>query len=100
MNWIYITQLLCPQRHAILAIAFESDGSAKHILETEARFKQKVGELVERGLMNPRCALCGSQELAYETARSVFHTMKEAIPFLRACERAQASLRAAAASRN
>jgi hypothetical protein len=53
---IYIVQLLCPQRHCIVGLAFKDDE-----LTFEAAKKVLKAELVELKV-NPWCGICGSYD--------------------------------------
>jgi hypothetical protein len=80
---VHIIQLLCPQRHAIFAIAYEhpdlSDEDGMKSAETTWKL------MIESGF-NPWCALCDSRELKFEIGVSKFATMKEAFPHLKQTE--------------
>jgi hypothetical protein len=81
---VRITQLLCPRRHCIVARAWESSRETDEQALEAARALWR--EMVERGGMNPYCALCGSTDLQFETGQTRFRTLAEAEPFLRAEE--------------
>lgn len=88
---VRIVQLLCPQRHCVLATAYQSpDG--RPILEMAARLRESFDEWVNRGA-NPWCGLCQSRELRCEDAATRFETMEQAMPFLRENERREAATR-------
>ena len=87
---IKIAQLLCPQRHCFMAIAFDgatkTDAEGAHLLG-----KASYPHMVARGW---KCALCGSMEYRVEVGETRFATMEEALPALQACEAAQLATRA------
>lgn len=85
---VYIAQLLCPQRHCISAnvSVCQSDEEINNLTEhTHTGF----AFMVEKKLLNPWCGICGSTSLRVETARTKFSTMDEAMPHLKASEKAQ-----------
>jgi hypothetical protein len=81
---IRIAQLLCPQRHCILALAFDdraySDKWAAN--ELVARFFANV----EQRILNRQCGLCGSTQLRAEVGVTRFANMAKAAPFLAQCQ--------------
>jgi hypothetical protein len=92
MSKVRIVQLLCPQRHCIVATAYESpDGEADPEM-TEA-LRRKFGALVGAG-WNPWCGICSSRDLRPEDRPTIFATLAEAAPFLRHLADAQAATRA------
>jgi len=88
---VRIVQLLCPARHCILAIAYESlDGNAipyvtDHLFTAFTRALQ-VG-------MNPWCGICDSRDLTYEDQPTRFATILEAQPHLAEAARRNAATR-------
>lgn len=91
MSKVRIVQLLCPQRHCILATAYESADGAE-IPEIAERVKEKFGSLVNDGV-NPWCGICKSRDLHPEDKPTTFATMAEALPFLEELSRRQALTR-------
>lgn len=80
---VKIVQLLCPQRHAILAAAYqEGKGS---FLECCDGIEELVGP---QGPFKRKCMLCGSIDLHFEEGQTPYQTMKEAAPHLRAMQEA------------
>jgi hypothetical protein len=78
---VYIAQLLCPQRHCILAAAEEFDTAE----EAESLRKTLEGMFDERAAERPgikRCALCQSTDFHIEIGRTTFRTIEEAKPVL------------------
>lgn len=98
---IRIVQCLCPQRHAILAIAYEPGitaaqedfGGTDDITLTEENaadyLRSMVEGLVKRQSLNPWCGVCHSRQFTYEDRPTRFATMREAIPELQRLEDAQ-----------
>lgn len=84
---VYLTQCVCPQRHALLALAFEAehDDLAKALCITG--MIPRMEGLFARGVINRHCGICGATELAFEMARTPFRTIDEAMPNLREIER-------------
>jgi hypothetical protein len=79
---IHLVQHLCPKRHCIMAVAFNSDDSN----EGEAIESLKEGE---RSLgVYPFCGICGSTDLTFECRATPFKTMEEARPVLAIVQRA------------
>ena len=90
---IWITQWLCPQRHASIALAWDDQ-------ETSSMEIEKRGEeIYNSGAINRWCGICCG-ELHSEHGRTRFQTMDEAKPFLKECERANAEARAILGNRN
>jgi hypothetical protein len=87
MAKIYLMQLLCPQRHAIVALAFDPEA----MTENEAR--QACEKRMAIGDINPWCGICGSRHLRYEAAPTRFETMEKARPELERLERENAAAR-------
>lgn len=95
---VRLVQCLCPQRHAIIAVAYVPGETAaqEHVSgpdditlteETAADYVRGiVEEMVHRGSMNPWCGICGSRDLFYEDAPTRFATMDEAQGPLREME--------------
>lgn len=85
---VRIIQHLCPQRHCITALPYESaDGQ-----EIPAHVDLLRSMEAELGL-DPWCGICGSRELFFEDRKSIFETMEEARGPLRHLEAEQATMR-------
>jgi hypothetical protein len=84
---IHIIQCLCPQRHCILAVAY--DDAVAPGDEAMQALKNGVQAMVSVGLIDPWCGFCESRELFYEDRITNFATMEEAQPALKACETEQ-----------
>ncbi len=93
---ICITQLLCPQRHCVLASVWDDAESSADTAEPQLR--DTFQSWVASGKLNPYCGLCRSETLHCETGVTPWQTMEEALPYIREQERQQAIVRAAAAS--
>jgi len=80
---VWITQLLCPQRHCIIALVGEADdrADAKRI---ELQVRETFAEMREAGAVNGWCGICGAEESTwhYETGRTRWRTLAEATPTL------------------
>jgi hypothetical protein len=85
---VYIAQLLCPQGHCLLAAADDcaSDADAERLKRI---LSERFLGLVKEGVAKPACRICGSEEASLELARTGFHTMAEALPYLKESERNQ-----------
>ena len=75
---IYIIQCLCPNRHAIVAIAYDP-ADISHDVALRG-FRAQVEQLIEKQVMNPWCGICQSRDWTYEQRRSKYRTMEEAKP--------------------
>jgi hypothetical protein len=77
---VNIAQVLCPKRHCISAIVYPSeeftDEQGKQMAEVQLK------DWLDRKVINPWCALCGSRVFRCEAARTKFKTMEEAMPHL------------------
>ena len=73
---VRIVQLLCPERHCIVAGAYEEgNGNSDATIES---LKEMLGALS----IDDRCGLCGSTDLQFEDALTKYATMREAAPKL------------------
>ena len=93
---IYLTQLLCPQRHCLVALAWDEHECCAS--EAEHQVQERFSELVAGGAINPYCGLCRSKTLHCESARTRWNTLVEAEPHLRKSEQEQLLVAAEAAS--
>jgi hypothetical protein len=77
---IHIVQCLCPQRHCIMAVAYDdvTTNGADALEQLEAVMK----EAIERHMLNPWCGICQSRDFFYEDGVTRFTTMEEARPHL------------------
>lgn len=79
---VKIVQMLCPQRHCILAIAYE---------ENAGNFVQQCNEIediIQKTPLNRWCGICGSRDLKFEEGTTPWRTMAEALPYFKANEEA------------
>ena len=78
MSFVYIAQLLCPERHCVIALA----GLATSLAEAEADLKLKLlegfGAACAAGLFNRECGICQSRDLHVEVGQTKFRTIKDA----------------------
>jgi hypothetical protein len=86
---INLTQLLCPHRHCISAMPWDSSAFA----DNQAAESELI-RLVQYNGIPWRCGICGSTQLQCETGTTPFKTMEEAMPDLRAAQLAQTLLKA------
>jgi hypothetical protein len=88
---IRIIQCLYPQRHCIVATAYDD---ARH---TPEQARRDVASALARALSNheidPYCGICGSRDWHHEDAATPYATMDEAMPLLTACAQANAATR-------
>lgn len=89
---VRIVQLLCPQRHCIMATPYESPDGAVIASYAEA-IKREFGSRAQKQIYNPWCGLCRSRDLKTEDSPTKFTTMAEALPGLRQVELEQAITR-------
>jgi hypothetical protein len=78
-----------------MAAADELDDEAGKGIE--ALLRERLGEMIRSGTLNPWCGLCeaGIKTWCYETTRTGFRTMTEAMPELRRLEAEQRLIAAA-----
>lgn len=82
---IWIAQVLCPSRHAIMALAFDRDdltpeqASAKLIVTLENALRART--------LRRECNICGSSSWRVEAGPTRFHLIEEARPELERLER-------------
>ena len=81
-TWVYIAQLLCPQRHCLAALAQEC--TAEEARRLKPQLEMQFAELVAKAKLvgGASCSICGARSLHIETARSKFQTMEDAAPHL------------------
>lgn len=96
---VHIVQTLCPARHCILALAYESDiEEAQPGADTaNARMVEgAVDSMIRRRHINPWCGLCKAPRETWTTEdrKTKFATMAEARPELERLEQEQALTRA------
>ena len=75
---VRIVQLLCPERHCVLAVAYESQ---KPMAEDPCRHvEQRFQEAVEARMLNPWCDICRSRDLHTEDGPTRFATLERTSP--------------------
>jgi hypothetical protein len=89
---IHIIQVLCPDRHCILAIAY--DPAELPPDEAMLGMKQLTQKMIDDHAINPHCGICGSTCWEYEDHATKYATIEAAMPFLQENEVAQAIARA------
>jgi hypothetical protein len=86
---IHLAQILCPQRHCILAAAFDPETSAvERVIHGMFQEAKRLG-------LNDWCGICGSHDLSIEVARTPYPTMEEAMVEIKKVEAANITSRAA-----
>jgi hypothetical protein len=84
---VWISQCLCPQRHCIAAAVAEAEDRKEALRVVEASLREQLDSL---GL-NPWCGLCRAprDSWVFELAPTVWSSMAEALPALRAAAAGQ-----------
>ena len=85
---VWITQCLCPDRHCIVANAGEAGDANEADWLIGRPLRATVTDMLTRNVLNPWCGLCHAPKDSwrYETRRTRFATMAEAMPVLRQAE--------------
>lgn len=81
MGRVWLLQLICPNRHTIIAAPYEKE-SEEQALEVAADMR---AQMRENGL-KWECGLCKSTDLKFEEGATRFMSMDEAMPNLRKIE--------------
>lgn len=85
---IRIMQCLCPDRHCILAVAFDEQVTSTS--EAERRLWEMIEDLVSSRILKRDCAICRRERpLHLETGTTKFKSLAEAEPILRQLARRQ-----------
>ena len=85
---VRIVQMLCPSRHCLVALAYESaDGRNNPVMPYH------LGEKFVEQKLEHKCAICGATTFTLEDAPTIFSSMAEAEPHLRREETKQAITR-------
>ena len=96
---VYIAQMLCPDRHCMMATAGEF--TSQHDAEVMGPALQEfVDSMVEQKVLNPFCGICQSRTLRIEVRSTTFTSMAEAEPVLQRLATEQAVARMLATRRN
>jgi hypothetical protein len=94
MPALWLAQLLCQQRHCIIAFAYD-------IEETKpADVEAKLTAVTALKLINPWCGICGSRNLHVEHGKLATNDWDEANAMLREAERANLATRAILGDQN
>ena len=90
MMRVWMSQCLCPQRHAILAGAGMADEADMAIEAVEKPLRESVEHMLRISEINPWCGLCHARADTwhYETEPTKYRTMWEATEPLRRAEAA------------
>jgi hypothetical protein len=88
---VRLVQLLCPARHAIMAMAYQSQDGAEEP-EMATRLRAAFEELLRLGA-NPWCEICRSRDLHTEDSPTPWESIETALPHLKQLEREQAAAR-------
>lgn len=91
---VRMIQLLCPARHCMMAVVYESPDGEPDPAKTVA-FLDALALMYEKKIVNPWCGLCQSRTLTPEDKPTKFATLAEARPHLQEQERQQAIVREA-----
>lgn len=93
---VRIVQCLCPERHCIMAAAYEAEADEVDPLMKRG-LKMRIAELVTMRVLNPVCGLCGAsvETWSFEDRASKYRTLEEARPHLEELEARNAAARAA-----
>lgn len=87
MPALWLAQLLCPQRHAICALAYDIEQTKP------AEIEERLITVTGPGMLDPWCGLCGSRELHIEHGKLFTDNWDEAMAILRAAEAANLETR-------
>jgi hypothetical protein len=83
MARIFLVQYLCPERHCIMAVAYEEDRGSFEEAKGQIRLGMRaIGA-------NPWCGICGSRDLSFEEGLTPFASIEEAMTPLLSGERDQ-----------
>jgi len=89
MPALWLAQLLCPNRHAICALAYDIEETPA--ADVEAKLQAVIHARV--GGLDPWCGLCGSRTLHIEHRKLPTDDWEEMTEALRAVERANLATR-------
>jgi hypothetical protein len=90
---INIVQALCPERHCLMALAYEGDAMSDE--QATRKLAMTLARAMARLEIDPWCGLCQSEAIHYEVGRTRFKTLEDARPHLLACEEDQRRTREA-----
>jgi hypothetical protein len=82
---VYLTQCLCPKRHAIIATATEDKEQG------EQNCRDSIRTMLNCQIIDPWCGICYAppSEWAYETREIPGKTLEEVMPLLKESEAEQ-----------
>ncbi len=86
---VRIVQLLCPLRHCVVALAYQTSDGAE-----QPQMAARMMEGFADSGANPWCGLCHSRNLNPEDRPTMFATMEDAAPYLAVYAARQAETRA------
>jgi hypothetical protein len=89
---IHIVQCLCPDRHCVIAVAYDDAETSGE--EAQRQLQALLKNAVDQRVLNPWCGICLSWDLYYEDSVTRFRTMEEAKPALAQCQTDQFASRA------
>jgi len=95
MPKLWLAQLLCPQRHCILGLAYDLEEHTP--ADIEERFTLMLTMV---GIMNPWCGICRSRTLHVEHGKLATDDWDEANAILREAEQANLATRAILGDQN
>jgi hypothetical protein len=87
MPALWLAQLLCPQRHCILALAYDIEQTKP------AEIEERFIAVTAPGMLNPWCGICGSRNLHIEHGKLRTDDWDEATALLKAVEGANLATR-------
>jgi len=73
---IYLIQLLCPNRHAVVAVSYDETEMPHDV--ARAIFEKDFDDMVAHKILRRECGICKSTTLNYECAKTKYKTMEEA----------------------
>lgn len=88
MPALWLAQLLCPKRHCILGLAYDSEETTPEAIEAKLTLTMHALKVV-----NPWCGICGSRDLHVEHGKLKTDDWDEANAMLRAAEQANLATR-------
>jgi hypothetical protein len=93
MKRVWIAQLLCHERHCLIAMAEEIEGTEKERMDLAHQVWSTAHTGVKAGIFKRQCALCGAdfESLKVEVSQTPYRTLEEARPHLKMAEEAQAA---------
>jgi hypothetical protein len=77
---IHIIQCLCPARHCIVGLAYDS--TEFFLDDVMAAFKRRVATAIQIGMINPWCGICLSRVWHYEDSATKYATLEDAAQHL------------------